>query len=45
MLENSLLVIVLPLINAGVDFLAIVMLLMNAGEYFVSYFLAISECE
>ena len=44
MLENILLAIVNPLVNAGEYLFAIVMPLVNAGEYFVGYCQAISEC-
>ena len=44
MLENILLAIVLPLLNAGVYFDTIVFPLVNAGEYFVGNCVAISKC-
>ena len=44
MLENILFTIVIPFLNAGECFVAIVMPLEIACEYFVGYFLAISEC-
>ena len=44
MLENILLAIVLPLMDAVEYLLAIVLPLVNAGEYFGCYGLTISEC-
>ena len=44
MLENILLVIVLPKVNAGEYFLGYCLAVVNSGEYFVGYFLAIREC-
>ena len=43
-MENILLAIILLLVNLVNILLAIILPLVNAGEYFIGYFLAISEC-
>ena len=44
MLENILLSIVMPLVSARNILMAIVLPLVNAGDYFVTYYLATSDC-
>ena len=44
MLENILLVNVLPLVNAGEYFVGYILAISVSGEYIVGYCLAISEC-
>ena len=44
MLENILLVVLLPLLNVGDNFLPIVLALGNAGVYFAGFCLANGKC-
>ena len=44
MLENILLVIVLPLVNAGEYFVGYILAISVSGEYIVGYCLSINDC-